>query len=434
MAQETSSTLLARLSTYYKDVDLTLRQDYWDLLADLGNPHLHLPPVFHVAGTNGKGSTVAFLRAILETAGYKVHAYTSPHLVTFHERIRLAGELISEEKLVAVLQLCESKIRTRKLTQFEITTAAAFTAFAATPADVLLLETGMGGRLDSTNVISAPVASLITRISHDHQAFLGDTLAAIATEKAGIFKKDSFAIVGPQADAKTNAVFLEKADALNIPVFLHGRDWHYALAENGFTFEGMGQTYAFPRPSLLGAHQHANAATAVAALLAQKKFAVDARALKQGVSRARWPARLQRLNHGPLFNTVPAEWDVWLDGGHNDSAGEVLAAQAKDWATQDNKPLLLVAGMINTKNPYDFFAPLAPYVASLAAIPIPEEVKSLPAPVVAQAALKAGLADAHAFKNLDDALRQLVQSLNGPARLLISGSLYLAGHVLREHG
>lgn len=432
MAQETSTTLLARLSTYYKDIDLTLRQDYWDLLSDLGNPHLNLPPVFHVAGTNGKGSTVAFLRAMLEAAGYRVHAYTSPHLVTFHERIRLAGTLISEEKLVDILKLCESKIGARKLTQFEVTTAAAFYAFAHNPADVLILETGMGGRLDSTNVIPSPVASIITRISYDHQAFLGDTLEAIASEKAGIFKSGAPAIVGPQADKNINAVFEEKAAALNIPLFLHGRDWTYTVLENGFAFSGMGRDFSLPRPALLGAHQYANAATAIAALCTQKTFNVDEGALQKGTQNAQWPARLQRLSHGPLFKFIPTDWEVWLDGGHNDSAGQALAIQTKDWSEQDEKPLLLVAGMINTKNPTDFFAPLAPYTKALACIPIPEEEKSLPANRVAQAAQQAGIVAASAHDTPEQALLALAQQQKGPARVLITGSLYLAGYILRE--
>ncbi len=428
MAPEKSADLIARLSTYYKDIDLTLRDDYFSLLRAVGNPDKHLPPIIHVAGTNGKGSTVAFLRGLLEAAGLKVHAYTSPHLVRFHERIRLAGELISENYLVQLLEECLSQMGARKLTQFEVTTVVAFMAFARTPADVLLLETGMGGRLDSTNIIEAPIATTITRISHDHAAFLGDTLPLIASEKAGIFKRGRPAIVGPQPDAAVRQVFIDKAAAQDCPLYLHGRDWDYTADANHFTLSFKDKKYELPQPSLLGAHQYANAATAAVTLLAQTKFKIDN---FNGLAKAEWPARLQRLTHGPVVKALPG-WEIWLDGGHNDSAGEVLAAQMQKWQS-DGKSLSLIYGMINTKTPQEFLAPLAKYVDAAAAIAIPGEDKTLSAEKLAEAGKSAGIKNMQAETSLLEAAAGLHKNAAKPGRLLITGSLYLAGYVLQTH-
>jgi dihydrofolate synthase/folylpolyglutamate synthase len=425
---------LARLSTYFREIDLSLRTDFWDLLADLGNPHLHLPPCLHVAGTNGKGSTVAFLRAMAEAAGFSVHVYTSPHLVRFNERIRLNGSLISEEALVSLLDEVEGKLRERKLTQFEIITIIAFLAFSCAKADLAILETGMGGRLDATNAISAPLATIITRISYDHQVFLGENLAAIAGEKAGIFKKSVPAIVGPQKEAVVKDVFIKAAAEKDCPLFLHGRDWDYAPTKNGFTLDFQGKKTSLPTPNLLGAHQYANAATAATALLAQKLFSISDAAIGQGLTHADWPARLQRLTTGPLLARLPANWEIWLDGGHNDSAGEVLATQAEKWGNEDGRPLFMVAAMLNTKTPEDFFHPLAPYVEKLFAIPVPGESKSHGAEVLAASALKAGMKEVEACAGMLEAANRLAKLAQKPARLLIAGSLYLAGAILREHG
>lgn len=430
-----SAGLLARLSTYYKDIDLTLRADYWGLLQDLGNPHLYLPPTVHVAGTNGKGSTIAFMRAIAEAAGLKVHAYTSPHLVYIHERIRLAGKLISEDEFLKLLQEIETHLQDKKLTQFEILTVAAFMAFQRHPADLLLLETGMGGRLDSTNIIAAPIAAVITRISHDHAAFLGDDVRTIAAEKAGIFKKNTPAIVGLQADKAIYDVFIRHAEQVGCPLFLHGRDWHYDITAQGFTLHHGATRYDLPAPALLGDHQYANAAGAAMALIAQQQIKLPATALASGITTASWPARLQRLSKGPLVNALLPEWELWLDGGHNDSAGEALAAHAAHWRQADTKPLYLIYGMINTKAPEEFLQPLAPYLRGLASMPIPDEDKSLSAAATAEAAGKLGINPTWAVKTAEAALEAIkAHAGNGKVRVLISGSLYLAGHILRDHG
>lgn len=430
-----SAGLLARLSTYYKDIDLTLRADYWELLQALGNPHLHLPPTIHVAGTNGKGSTVAFMRAIAEAAGLKVHTYISPHLVHIHERIRLAEKLISEDEFLKLLQEIEAHLQSKKLTQFEILTVAAFMAFKRHPADLLLLETGMGGRLDSTNIIPTPIATVITRISHDHAAFLGDDVRTIAAEKAGIFKKNTPAIVGPQTDQTIYDVFIKQAEQVGCPLLLHGRDWHYEITPHGFTLHHGATRYDLPAPSLLGDHQYANAAGAAMALITQQHIKLPATALAHGIAAANWPARLQRLTKGPLVDALPSGWELWLDGGHNDSAGEALATQAKHWEEADTKPLYLIYGMINTKAPEEFLQPLAPYLQGLASMPIPDEDKSLSAAMTAEAAGKLGITPAWAAETAGEALEAIKSHTgNGKVRVLVSGSLYLAGYILRDHG
>ncbi|HVY13120.1 MAG TPA: folylpolyglutamate synthase/dihydrofolate synthase family protein [Alphaproteobacteria bacterium] len=430
---ETSSQILARLHTYHAlPIDLSLREGYFRVLERLGNPHLKLPPVIHVAGTNGKGSTIAFMRAMLEAEGLKVHAYTSPHLVRFHERIRLAGKLIEENFLVELLKECEAANAAGQVTFFELTTALAFLAFARVPADVALLETGMGGRLDATNVIQNPLATVITLISHDHGEYLGHGLDQIAGEKAGIFKQNAPAVIALQTSKAALQKLEEKAAALGVPLFAHGRDWNYQTDESGFTFSSTSFTEHFPNPVLPGAHQYANAAAAIATLK-KSGITVSTESMQQGLQKAEWPARLQRLHHGPLASMLPKNSELWLDGGHNDSAGLALAAQATRWNKEDGKPLFVIYGMLASKQPEEFLQPLAPHIRALAAVAIPEEGKSLSAQQAAKAAealaIKsnpcAGLAEA-----VDYCLKQ---AGNTPARILITGSLYLAGFVLRDN-
>ncbi len=429
-----SDDILERLSAYHAiNIDLTLRDSYAQLLEKLGNPQLHLPPVIHVAGTNGKGSTIAFMRAMLEAAGLKVHVYTSPHLVSFHERIRLAGELISEDTLCSVLLECEYVNEKAPVTLFEITTAAAFVAFSRIPADVLLLEVGLGGRLDATNVVPAPIASVITRISYDHRDFLGDTIEQIAAEKAGIFKHNVPAIIGPQFSDAVSTTLADKATAIGALQFTHGKDWNIRQTETGFEVSVKGGILSFPKPNLLGAHQIANAATAIAALKTQTQFNISDDALRSGVQNAAWPARLQRLNHGPLVKLLPAGYELWLDGGHNDSAGEALSQQAKLWTQQDGKPLQVVMGMLKTKQVDEFLAPLAPHIHALAGIEIPHEPKSQSTAVIANSAQQLGIAKSMAHDSAEHAIGWLLTQTPKPARILITGSLYLAGHILKEH-
>lgn len=405
------------------------------LLAALGAPQGRLPPVVHVAGTNGKGSTLAFLRAMLEAAGHRIHVYTSPHLVHFREQIRLgrpgAGALIDDDGLIALLEECEAANVGRSLTLFEITTAAAFLAFARTPADAVLLETGLGGRLDATNVVERPAVTAITRISYDHTNSLGTTLAAIAGEKAGIFRPGVPVVLAPQPAAEAAATLRRHARALAAPVL----DWTVqAEAAGGFRFESVGRTLSLPAPGLTGAHQRVNAGTAIACLAALPGLPVDDRALRLGVAGAHWPARLQRLTRGRLPDRLPPGWELWLDGGHNDSAGEVLAAQAAAWTGEASPlPLVLVFGMLGTKDPVAFLTPLARHVRRLRAVPIPGDAAALTAARAAAAARAAGVPDAAAADTPEAGLDALVAAAPGPCRALICGSLALAGRILAGH-
>ena len=397
------------------------------ILDDLGNPQNKLPPVIHIAGTNGKGSTLAFIRAILEASGVLVHVMTSPHLVKFNERIVVASKEISDAALEDLLTRVEKINAGKPVTFFEITTAAGLLAFAENPADYTLLETGMGGRLDSTNVVENPLVTIITNISMDHTQHLGDTLEKIAFEKAGIMKRNVPCIIGPQTDdaiaADVMNVFEARAAELNAPLFRHGLEWNFEKTETGFTLHFLDQSYDLPQPNLLGPHQVANAATAIAALLAITHFA----SLKKldssfnSITNARWPARLQKIESGPLFDLLPEGSELWLDGGHNEAGGKILADQAKLWHEQDTKPLHLILGMLTTKDPKPFFNHLKPYISSATAIPIPGEKLAFEAKVLAETLSISPAADAEAA----------LKTLSHPSRILVSGSLYLAGHILQ---
>jgi dihydrofolate synthase/folylpolyglutamate synthase len=422
-----SDRVLTRLMALHpKKIDLTLGR-VERLLAALGNPHEKLPPVIHVAGTNGKGSTVATMRACLEAAGYRVHVYTSPHLVRFHERIRLAGELIDEDALLAVLDECERANRGEPITFFEITTAAAFLAFARIPADIVLLETGLGGRLDATNVIRHPAATAITPISLDHQAFLGDTIAAIAGEKAGILKPGAPAIIGPQP-GEAEAVIETRAIAIGAPLYRWSREWHCEAAGQGMRYAGEKWRLDLPLPSLPGAHQIGNSGIALSCLERLDGFSLPREALAAGLRDIDWPARMQRLTSGPLVAMLPPGWELWLDGGHNPGAGKVLAEAVAAWR---DRPLYLVVGMLNTKDASGFLAPLAACAKRLHAVTIPGEENALPAARIAETARALGIASEETA-SVGAALRAIA-SRDGPARVLICGSLHLAGIVLAEN-
>ena len=420
-----------------KVIDLSLDRMH-RLLAALDHPERKLPPVVHVAGTNGKGSTVAFLRAMLEAAGYRVHVYTSPHLVRFHERIRLGGRqggrLIDDDHLAALLEECEVANAGNPITFFEVTTVAAFLAFSREPADVVLLETGLGGRLDATNVVDRPAVTAITRISYDHRQFLGDSLLEIASEKAGIFKPGVPVVLAPQPEADALKALNLRANAIAAPI--HG--WSVEERPDGFRFESAKRRLDLPMPGLAGAHQITNAGVAIACL-DHLPLAVDDDAVRRGLASVEWPARLQRLTRGPLAESLPPGWELWLDGGHNDSAGEVLARQAVDWscAQPDGSPalpLLLIYGMLSSKDPFEFLGPLAPFTHSLRAVAIPGEEASFTAEESCETANLCGIRDHAAADGVDAALADLVAARRTPARVLICGSLYLAGSVLAENG
>ncbi|WP_299623173.1 folylpolyglutamate synthase/dihydrofolate synthase family protein [Pelagibius sp.] len=426
---KTSDVVLERLTRLHpKIIDLSLGR-VERLLARLGHPEERLAPVVHVAGTNGKGSLLAFLRAMLQAAGQRVQVYSSPHLVRFHERIRLTGGLIGEDALIELLERCETANGPEPITYFEITTAAAFLAFAGDPADVLLLETGLGGRLDATNVVARPRLTAITPIAMDHQQFLGDTLAAIAGEKAGILKAGVPCVVGPQEPAAL-AVLEARAGDLGVPLFCHGRDWTFEATASGFRYADAKGVRDLPVPALAGHHQVANAALAVACARRLDGFGLDDRAIDRGVAGAEWRGRLHPLTRGPLATSLPEDWELWLDGGHNPAAGQALAETLQGWR---DRPLHLVYGMLDTKAAAGFLAPLAPLARDLKAVAIPGEAASLSAEAAAGHAREAGH-DAAAAASVADALQSIVESSAPPGRILICGSLYLAGQVLAENG
>jgi len=419
-----SDVVLERMMTLHpKVIDLTLaRVDR--LLERLGNPERQIPPVIHIAGTNGKGSTQAMIRAGLEVDGDRVHAYTSPHLARFHERIRLAGELISEPALTALLDECVRVNGPDEITFFEITTCAAFLAFARTPADWTLLEVGLGGRLDATNVVEKPALTIITPVSIDHQQYLGETLAEIAGEKAGIIKRGVPVIVGPQTEAGL-AVIEARAARLGAQVLAFGQHWNAFEDRGRLVFQDENGLLDLPLPNLPGPHQIQNAGAALAALRALGR---DEAACEAAVTRAFWPARMQRLRHGPLVDAAP-KVELWLDGGHNPAGGEAVAATLARMPARETH---LICGMLNTKDVTGYMAPLAPQVTRLHAVSIPGEKNTLPAEVTRDAARAAGI-DAVTAASVADAIGAIAAS-SPEARVLICGSLYLAGTVLRENG
>ncbi len=436
----TSDQLLAELKLLHpKLIDLSLGR-IEKLLAKLGNPHQALPPVIHIAGTNGKGSTTAFLKSILEAAGKRVHVYTSPHLIRFHERIVLArpGQTaapISEEGLVDVLMRTQAVNDGDDITQFEITTAAAFLAFSETPADVLILEVGLGGRLDATNVIPKPALSVITPISMDHADKLGDTLAKIAGEKAGILKPGVKAIISAQDD-EVCQVIQAAADRVGAPLSAWGRDFDAYEQRGRLVVHAESRLLDLPMPALVGTHQIINAGTAVAAALElPPSFGVTEQAIETGLANTVWPARMQRLVSGPLPEMMPAGTEIWLDGGHNPAAGRALAQTLADLEERAPKPLHLVVGMMGLKDAEGFLSPFAGLARSLQAVPIPgAHEQPHPPEFLVEAAEQVGL-NAHVASSFESALRILDREHPGPKRILICGSLYLAGYVLaRQEG
>ena len=420
----TSDVILDRMMALHpKIIDLTLDR-MWRLLDALGNPQEHLPPVIHVAGTNGKGSTLAMIRAGLEADGKRCHVYTSPHLARFHERIRLAGDLISEAYLAEVLDECYAANGGEPITYFEITTCAALLAFARTPADYCLLEVGLGGRLDATNVVDKPALTVITPVSIDHQQYLGETLGQIAFEKAGILKREVPCVVGPQGDAALEAIEA-RAARLAAPLIAQGQHWHVWEERGRLIFQDETGLIDLPPPNLPGAHQFDNAGSALAAL---RHLGLPEEALEAAVTRAEWPARMQRLTRGPLVDSAPGI-ELWLDGGHNPAAGEALA---RHLATLPDRPTHLICGMLNTKDVAGFMRPLAPHVASLTAVSIPGEAATLTAEQTSGIAAACGIAERQAG-SVAEALA-LIAEETPRARVLICGSLYLAGRILRENG
>lgn len=419
-----SDALLQRMMDFHpKIIDLTLDR-VARMLTALGEPQRRLPPVIHVAGTNGKGSTQAMIRAGLEAQGKRVHAYTSPHLAWFHERIRLAGELISEDALTALLDECIAANGNEAITFFEITTCAAFLAFSRSPADYTLLEVGLGGRLDATNVVDHPALTIITPVSIDHQQYLGETLPEIAGEKAGIIKRGVPCVVGPQAEEGL-AVIEARAARLGAPLLTYGQHWHIGIENGRMIYQDERGLLDLPLPNLPGPHQIQNAGAALAAL---RHLGADEAACEAAVTRAEWPARMQRLKRGPLVEAASGA-ELWLDGGHNPAGGEAIAATL---AGMPKRPTHAICGMLNTKDVTGYMRPLAGHLTSLHAVSIPGEKNTLSAAETADAARRAGIA-AQEAESVAAALRAIT-ARDPAARVLICGSLYLAGSILRENG
>ena len=403
------------------------------LLTRLGNPERALPPVIHVAGTNGKGSTCAFIRAIAEAAGLRVHVYTSPHLVRFNERFRVAGELVSDQALQAAMEHIEQVNAGAPITVFEVITAVAFHLFAKTPADLCVLEVGLGGRLDATNVIDTPLASIITPVSIDHTDFLGDTIEKIAAEKAGIIKANAPVIVAAQ-NRDALAVIERQAARLKAPIKIAGENWTATEERGRLVYQDDNGLLDLPAPKLYGRHQFENAGLAIAALRAIPQLKIPPSAFEAGMTKADWPARLHRLSAGRLVDLTPPGSELWLDGGHNPDGGRAIAAALADLEERVSRPLVLIVGMLATKDFAGFLNNFAGLARRLIAVPVPGAEKGLTADVVAEAARALDI-PATSRGTLDDALDAVRKlDLEPPPRILITGSLYLAGDVLRENG
>jgi len=431
-----SDTLLERLKKLHpQSIDLSLGR-IERLLAALDHPEQKLPPVLHVAGTNGKGSFLAFTRAIAEALGKGVHVYTSPHLVHFHERIVLAGPHgsapIGEDLLVDCLARAEAANGGELITLFEITTAAAFLAFAETPADLLLLETGLGGRLDASNVVAKPVLTAITPISIDHVSFLGDTLTEIAGEKAGILKPGVPCVVGRQ-EQEAFEVIERRAEQVGAPLHVAGRDFDMYEQHGSLVFQTATRLLDLPLPRLTGRHQIDNAGTAIAAASLLFGEALTTRALEHGLTHAEWPARLERLAVGGLHAYVTDGTELWLDGGHNAAGGKVIAHALAELDERVPRPVHLIFGMMDTKDAHAFIAPFKGLVERIYTVPIPDEPNAFDAEALAEIARAEGF-DVVATASLPDALTRSQAALQGPGRVLICGSLYLAGLALKLHG
>ncbi len=425
--------IVARLLTLHpKLIDLSLDR-MWRMLAKLDHPERKLPPVIHVAGTNGKGSVIAFMRAMLEAAGKRVHVYTSPHLVRFNERFRLNGQLVSDQELMDALEECEHVNAGEPITVFEITTAAGLLLFSRHPADVLLLEVGLGGRLDATNVVEHPLATVITPISLDHAEYLGNNIDQIAAEKAGIIKRDVPVIVGPQPrDALS--VIERQAARLHAPLRVAGEDWSAAEERGRLVFQDEDRLLDLPAPKLHGRHQFENAGLAVAALRAIPSLKLPVSAFEKGITEAEWPARMQRLSQGRLVSLAPPGSELWLDGGHNPEGGRVIAEAIAGLEERVPRPLVLVVGMLSSKDCEGFLRNFTGLARRIIAVPIPNQKNALPPDVIADTARSVGI-PAASRDSIEAALKAIGKlDLDPPPRILITGSLYLAGEVLRANG
>jgi dihydrofolate synthase/folylpolyglutamate synthase len=429
--------LVARLSALHPQrIDLGLERMH-RLLERLDHPERKLPPVIHVAGTNGKGSTIAYLRAILEAAGLRVHVYTSPCLVRINECYRLGrsggGVLVDDNALRGALEHCERANAGQPITLFEIETAAAFWLFAQHPADVVLLEVGLGGRLDATNVIDAPLASVIAPVSMDHTEFLGDTLMTIAREKAAIIKRDVPAICAEQAP-EAMAVIEQYAKRMHAPLATAGQEWHVNVERGRLVYQDDRGLMDLAAPRLFGRHQFDNAGLAIATLRALDAFKIEPSAFEAGIVNAEWPARMQRLASGALVDQAPPGCEIWLDGGHNAEGGRVAAAALGDLEERVSRPLVVIVGMMANKDAGAFLANFAGLTRHIIAVQIPDRENTMPSDRLADAARHLGMR-VETAGGVEAALRSLARlAYEVSPRILITGSLYLAGHVLAANG
>lgn len=434
---DTSDVILERVTKLHsKLIDLSLDRT-WRLLKALDHPERKLPPTFHIAGTNGKGSVSAYLRASLEAGGYGVHSYTSPHLVRFHERIRLAGHPksapIDEATLSALLDECERVNAGEPITFFEITTCMAFLSFSRARADALVLEVGMGGKYDTTNVVAKPAVTIITPVDLDHQQFLGDTIALIAAEKAGILKRGVPAVIGPQTDEGRAAIEARAAE-VGAPILIFGQDFSAHEEQGHLIYQDEDGLLDLPLPRLVGRHQIDNAGIAICALRQASMLPLETEAIARGLREVEWPARMQRLTHGPLVQRLPAHSELWLDGGHNPQAGRAVAHVMADLAQTSPRPLIIVVGMKETKDARGFFEPFKGLALHVETVAIPNDPACLSPHELAEAATDAGL-DATPASSIELALdRAAARAGRESPRLLICGSLYLAGAVLAGNG
>jgi len=422
------------LALHPKRIDLSLGR-IERLLVALGHPERRLPPVIHVAGTNGKGSTIAFARAILEAAGKRVHVYTSPNLVRLNERFRIGaadgGKFVGDAELAEALGECEARNGGAPITVFEMETAAAFLLFTRRAADALLLEVGLGGRLDATNVIERPLASVITRLSLDHRDFLGDAIEAIAAEKAGILKAGVPAVIASQA-REALAVIERQAARVKAPLRIAGEDWTATEERGRLVYQDDDGLLDLPAPRLYGRHQFENAGAAIAALRVAG-LKLPAAAFEAGMIRVDWPARMQRLSQGRVAALLPAESELWLDGGHNADGGRAIAAALADLEERVSRPLVLIVGMLSTKDSEGFLRNFSGLARRVITVPIHED-KALPAAALADIARGIGI-PAIARDDIESALAAAGKLELEPApRVLITGSLYLAGEVLAANG
>ena len=429
--------LIARLAALHpKRIDLSLDRMH-RLLARLDHPERTLPPVIHVAGTNGKGSTIAYLRAILEAAGLRVHVYTSPYLVRINECFRIGekggGQLADDAELRRVLEHCEQVNAGEPITIFEMETAAAFCLFAEHEADVVLLETGLGGRLDATNVIDRPIAVVITPVSMDHMEFLGSTLTAIAGEKAAIIKRGAPVICAEQAPEAMSVIEAE-TKRMRAPMHAAGQQWHVGVECGRLVYQDERGLMDLAAPKLFGRHQFDNAGLAIATLRAIETFKIGMPAFEAGIVNAEWPARMQRLVAGALVDQGPKGCEIWLDGGHNAEGGRVAAAALGDLEERVSRPLVVIAGMMANKDAGAFLANFAGLTRHIVSVAIPGRDNPMPPDRLADAARALGMRVENAA-GVEAALHALSRlAYEVPPRILISGSLYLAGHVLAING